>query len=129
MNARQANVRCGVNRDRAGQAAGPAMSRNAPLATVGPKRRPVVKAMTDRLHCGKPEPFRLSDRCEVDRGARFEACYLAHDCSGNAPAGERSNGNRHRKTSINMRARQCCGCVAACSARWEDGPDRIYGEA
>src|SRR5271169_1121249 len=62
-------------------------------------------AMNDRLHCGKPEPFRRPDRCEVDRGTRFEACYLAPDCSGNAPAGK-SNGNRHRKTSINMRARQ-----------------------
>jgi hypothetical protein len=44
--------------------------------------------MNDRLHCGKPEPFRRPDRCEVDRGTRFEACYLAPDCSGNAPAGE-----------------------------------------
>jgi hypothetical protein len=44
--------------------------------------------MNDRSHRGKPEPFRRPDRCEVDRGTRFEACYLAPDCSGNAPAGE-----------------------------------------
>ena len=67
--------------------------------------------MPDRLHCGKPEPFHRPDRCEVDRGTRFEACYLA-------PGLQRQCSRRGSQMAIGIGRRQLIRVLGSAAVAW-----------
>jgi hypothetical protein len=87
-----------------------------------------VRATTASRTAQKQRAFSPSDQREVGT-CRLGRDIVPHIAAGRIPLGPGSNGNRHQKTAIRIRARRRNYCLAARRARAAAGPNAPHWRA